>query len=64
MNLNVNDIIAMIIIVGILTIWTIQGILKLNIPGEINGTLISAFMLVVQYYFRKKPPINKGGINK
>lgn len=48
---NWNDVLSLILIVGICAIW----ISRVNIEGEVNGALIATFTLVVQYYFRRSP---------
>lgn len=55
-----RDGLAVMLEVGIVVFWGIQGygILQ-NISGEINGALIAVFTLVAQFYFRKKPAEEK-----
>ena len=53
-----NDILALLLIVAIIGVYVAVGAGVLpDLPGEIIGSLIAAFALVVQFYFRKsKPP--------
>ena len=60
MNLQFNDVLAVLVVVLIIAVWVAEGLKKITLPGEINGALISAFTLIIQYYFRKKPPKKEG----
>jgi len=56
MKWNFRNLLAIFMQSAILLFWSLQGIgLLQNVPGEINGALISAFTLITQFYFRKKP---------
>jgi hypothetical protein len=48
-----NDVLSLIILLSILTLWGLDGRGILNISGEIFGATSIAFGLVVQFYFRK-----------
>jgi hypothetical protein len=53
---NVNDVIALLILIVIIPgLWIGQGLGGLNLPGEVLGALIMGWTLVLQYYFRRKP---------
>jgi len=52
-----NDLLALITIVGIIPgLWVATGLKAIVLPGEIIGATIMAWGLVLQYYFRRKPP--------
>jgi hypothetical protein len=48
-----NDLLALILIFGIVALWILQGINKLSMPSEVTGALIVTWTLIVQFYFRK-----------
>jgi len=50
---NFNDLLAVILIFGIITLWILQGYQVVQLPGEVSGALIATFTLVIQFYFRK-----------
>nr|BEL00736.1 hypothetical protein DMOBY_05890 [Dehalococcoides mccartyi] len=51
-----NDVLAFLLALVIIPgLWLAQGVDLMVLPGEVNGVLISGFMLVIQYYFRKRP---------
>jgi hypothetical protein len=51
-----NDVLAIILAAVVIpAIWIAQGYDMVEIPGEINGVLLSGWTLIIQYYFRKKP---------
>lgn len=50
---NFNDSIAVILILGIIAIWILQGFKKVDLSPEVVGALIATWTLVVQFYFRK-----------
>ncbi len=49
-----NDFLALIFIFGIIVLWIVQGLGKINLSPEVTGALIVTWSLIVQYYFRKK----------
>jgi hypothetical protein len=51
-----NDILATLLEMSIMAFWGLQayGVLQ-YVNGEVNGALLSVFILVAQFYFRKKP---------
>jgi hypothetical protein len=55
-----RDLLAALLVSSILLIWVGEGLGALDrMPPEVNGLLISAFTLVVQFYFRKRPAEEK-----
>jgi len=55
-----NDLFALILVIGIMLIWALQASHVIGpLPAEVNGALIATFTLIVQYYFRKRPPEKK-----
>ena len=48
-----NDFLALVLILGIVILWLIQGCGKITLPPEVTGALIVTWTLIVQYYFRK-----------
>lgn len=55
---NFNDRLTVILMGIISGLWVMEGIGVLTMPGEVNGALIATFTLVIQYYFRKAPPVD------
>ena len=52
-----RDLLAMFVQSSIMAFWGLQGVGILHsVPPEVNGALISAFTLVIQFYFRKRGP--------
>ena len=49
-----NDFLSLLLIVGIPGLWMVQKWLPM--PSEVVGATIVAWTLVVQYYFRQRPP--------
>jgi len=59
-KIKINDILAILVLVIIIPgLWIGIGLGKLTVAGEITGATIMAWGLVLQYYFRRKPPTNK-----
>ena len=57
-----NDLLALCILVVIIPgIWITLGCGLLTLPGEIVGATIVGWSLVLQYYFRRKPPKEEDG---
>ena len=52
---NWNDVLAMTFGLVILTTWVLAGCGFVCLPDIILGATISAFTLIIQYYFRRKP---------
>ena len=56
-KIKINDILAILVLVIIIPgLWVATGLGKITLPGEIIGATIVAWTLVLQYYFRRKPP--------
>lgn len=54
--MKVNDVLAILLACIIIPgLWIAQGYDMVEIPGEVNGVLLSGWTLIIQYYFRKKP---------
>ena len=57
MRWGFRNLLALFMQSAILLFWALQGVGVLKeVPGEVNGALISAFTLITQFYFRKKGP--------
>src|SRR4030043_499371 len=52
---NFNDLLCLILVGGIITLWILQGFNTVCLPSEVVGALIATWTLVVQFYFRKTP---------
>lgn len=50
-----NDRLAIILLVMILILWLLQPLCKFTLPDAVNGALIVAFTLILQFYFRRAP---------
>ena len=48
-----NDVLALVFGLVILTLWTLAGTCIIDLPDIILGATISAFTLIIQFYFRK-----------
>ena len=56
MRIVFRDIFAVIINTLILLLWGLQAANVIgSLPGDVNGALTAAFILIIQFYFRKKP---------
>jgi len=54
---NFNNLLGLLILVIIIpALWILQGLKLLAMPEAIIGATIMAWGLVLQFYFRKKPP--------
>ena len=52
-----NDLLALITLIIIIPgLWVVSGLKIVTLPGEIIGSTIMAWGLILQYYFRRKPP--------
>ena len=60
---NFNDLLALFLIVAIIPgLWLLQGIGVIkSFPSDVNGALILAWGLIIQFYFRK---VQDEGVNK
>lgn len=56
-----NDVLALLLLVIIPALWVLDRLLVFELSGEIIGALIATWTLIVQFYFRKAPPNDKGG---
>ncbi len=54
---NFNDFLALILVLAIIALWVLQGTGTIQAMPEVSGATIATFTLVVQYYFRKSPPV-------
>ena len=57
-----SDRLALILVLLIPALWA--GNRWLQMPGEIVGATIMSWGLVVQFYFRKKEPVDTSGESK
>lgn len=53
--MNFNNIFAVWLTLVIAVVWVLNGTGAIDVPGEILGALVTSWILVVQYYFRRKP---------
>ena len=52
---NHRDLLSILLgVVALPSIWILQGLSIINLPGEVIGATIAAEALIVQFYFRKK----------
>ena len=52
-----NDLLALITLIVIIPgMWVADGLGLLEINGAVIGATIMGWTLVLQYYFRRKPP--------
>lgn len=59
-KIKINDILAILVLIIIIPgLWITMGLGKITLAGEITGATIMAWGLVLQYYFRRKPPESK-----
>ena len=50
-----RDVLALLTLIVIIpTLWVLQGLGYLNMPGEVIGATIMGWGLVLNFYFRKK----------
>jgi len=55
-RLKFRDLFAIFINGSIMAIWGLQAANMIGqLPGDVNGALTAAFILIIQFYFRKKP---------
>ncbi len=54
-----NDRLSGFILLAIIGLWVCDG-KWISLNGEVRGSLIIAFGLIIQYYFRKKPDSTNG----
>ena len=48
---NWNDVLSLILIVGIFILWT-----RFELPEDVKGATIMVLASIVSFYFRKAPP--------
>jgi hypothetical protein len=51
---NFNDLLCLVLVALIMTLWILSGLKVLELPSEVTGALIVTWTILVQYYFRKK----------
>ena len=52
---NFRNLLALLVAVIVFpTIWVLQGLGLLNMPGEILGVTVSVETMIAVFYFRKK----------
>ena len=49
-----NEQLGLVAVVGIPILWALHGTNIMVLPGEILGGTLAGWMLVLQYFFRKK----------
>ena len=50
---NFNDLLCLIVMGMIFTLWLLSGYGKINLNPEVLGASIAFFTIIGQYYFRK-----------
>ena len=57
-RIKINDILALLLLIIVIPgLWIAEGIGVISLKGtEVIGATIMAWCLVLQYYFRRKPP--------
>jgi len=56
-KIKINDILAILVLTIIIPgLWITMGLGLITLGGEITGATIMAWGLVLQYYFRRRPP--------
>lgn len=48
---NWNDMLSVVILIGVPVLWVLG-----DLSETVLGATIATFLLVTQYYFRRKPP--------
>jgi len=62
---NQRDLLSILLGVVVLpTIWIMQGLGYMTLPGEVIGATIAAETLIVQFYFRKATSQETRGNNQ
>lgn len=56
MNFKINALLAVWFSAMILAVWVLSAYRNWSHEGEVIGASLVAFALIVQYFFRKKPP--------
>ena len=56
--LRFNEFLGLITLVGISVLWVLHGSNITVLPGEILGGTLAGWMLVLQFFFRKKETEN------
>lgn len=56
MNFRINAALAVWFTLLIALVWVAPLAFGVDVGGEIRGITIAAFILIVQYFYRKKPP--------
>ena len=51
-----NDVLAICVISIVTALWILHGMNIIKLPGEILGATITTWILIIQFYFRKKKP--------
>jgi len=54
---NFNDTLCLFLMIGIFTMWILDGLGKLSLNPEVLGATLVFFTIIGQYYFRKKPSL-------
>jgi len=55
---NFNDLLCILLIFLIVLFWVLSGMDIVNLEEQVSGALIVTWTLLIQYYFRRKPPTN------
>lgn len=58
---NFNDRLALIVIIFLPVFWLVEALTQVSVSGEINGAMVMAWGLVMQYYFRRAPENPENG---
>lgn len=61
---NFNDLLALFFITLAIMLWIIQGLSLVSLREDVNGALVVLVTLIVQFYFRTRPPTDTNGGTK
>ena len=53
---NWNDTLSLILVIIIPTLWIFDGMGAIEIKPEVAGALIVSWSLLLQFYYRQRPP--------
>ena len=53
---NWNDTLSLMLLLIIPLLWVYSGKGRMDIPDTVQGALIVTWTMVIQYYFRQRPP--------
>lgn len=60
---NFNDSVALVLFVLIPVLWILGGRGWVSLGAQVEGGLLVTWTMVIQYYFRQRPPDPPSGTN-